>query len=49
MPASKEKDASLSQEKDPKFLCGVAVSVYQNSGPTSFSSILASHDFYGST
>ena len=28
----KDQDKQLSQGQDPKFLCGVAVSVYQNSG-----------------
>lgn len=27
-----QQDKQLSQGKEPKFLCGVAVSVYQNSG-----------------
>ena len=29
---AEQQSKQLSQREDPKFLCGVAVSVYQNSG-----------------
>ena len=31
-PAEEKQDEGVSQGHDDKFLCGVAVSVYQNSG-----------------